>query len=411
MSTFARTYGSWAVAALFYCYQYILRVLPGNIEPELRQEFHLTAHEFGTIGSYTIFAYALMQIPIGLLLDRWGLKKTLLSSLAICMLGAFGMAYADTLFALQMSRILIGLGSASAFMSALKIAADGLPLGRRGLLMGATLTLGTVGAIITGSCLVSLISLTGWRALTSSLGLLGILLMAATFLVLPTAPTLAQSNLAIPWRDIRRILSDSSILLYALLAIGVYTPLSVLADLWGPAFLMKKYHIPKHEAALSCTLLFVGLSIGSLLLPALCERFRCLDRAIQLCTFTLLMLFGYLLYGPELSTQGLQGVLFAIGLCCSAEMMCFTGAVHATSSSNSGLTLGLVNTLNMFGGALLQQIIGSVLDYQWAGSVDEMGIRVYTSEQFVVALSLLFGIIACCSWLSLHLAKAKPLRS
>jgi sugar phosphate permease len=231
--------------------------------------------------------------------------------------------------------------------------------------------------------------------------------MVAVYLCLPSgAPQLAANGGGFSWQKLRRIFGESSVLVYAVLAIGVYTPLSVLADLWGPAFLMKKYQIPKSEAAFSCTLLFVGLSLGSLILPALCERWQRLDRAIQICSFSLLGFFGLLLYGPELSLGGLRLVLFAIGVCCSAEMMCFTGAVQATTAGNSGLTLGLVNTLNMFGGALLQQSIGSVLDWQWLGLVDENGVRVYSAEQFGVALSLLFGIILCCSLLSLRLRKA-----
>src|SRR3989338_9223438 len=105
--TFFSAYLAWAVAALFFCYQYVLRVLPGYIEPNLRSDFHLTAHEFGTIGSFTIYAYALMQIPMGILVDRLGVKKVITGSVVLCLLGAFAMAFAQDLFSLQMSRILI----------------------------------------------------------------------------------------------------------------------------------------------------------------------------------------------------------------------------------------------------------------------------------------------------------------
>lgn len=401
---FLGAYVAWAIAALFFCYQYIFRVLPGGIEPNLRTEFHLTASEFGTIGSFTIYAYSLMQIPMGILVDRLGVKKILTGSIVLCLLGGFAMAAAKSLFALQMSRILIGMGSASAFMSALKIAADYLPPGRRGFLMGATLTLGTVGAMFTGSYLVSSIQTLGWRPVTNWLGLLGIAL-AFLALVGIHLKTTTKSKIGFSWEQIWKIFKNRQIMIYAFLAIGLYTPLSVLADLWGTAFLMRKYDLVQTIAASSAGMLFVGLCFGSLLLPWLCEKYDCLDIAIQTCSFGILFLFGFLLLGPELEHNTLKLVLVGIGFFCGAEMMCFTGAVQSTTAQNSGITLGVVNTLNMLGGALLQHVIGYLLDFQWKGLVDQQGIRLYDTEQFVIALSLLWAVVALCCLLSLMLKR------
>ncbi len=402
--SFFSAYIAWAVAALFYCYQYVLRVLPGGIEPNLRSEFHLTAHEFGTIGSFTIYAYALMQIPMGILVDRVGVKKVLSGSIILCLLGAFAMAFSTDLPSLQMSRILIGMGSASAFMSALKIAADYLPAGRRGFLMGATLTLGTIGAMLTGSYLVPLVQTAGWRSVTTSLGFFGLAMVLLALVGIHLKAT-QKTKTSFDWRQITSIIKNRQIMIYALLAIGLYTPLSVLADLWGTAFLMKKYELAQTTAASSTGMLFVGLCFGSLILPWLCEKYDCLDIAIQTCSFGILFMFGFLLLGPELSHAGLQVILIAIGFFCGAEMMCFTGAIQSTTALNSGLTLGVVNTLNMLGGALLQHLIGYLLDLQWKGLVDPQGVRLYDTEQFVVALSLLWAVVAACCLLSLMLKR------
>lgn len=400
--TFFSAYLAWAVAALFFCYQYVLRVLPGYIEPNLRSELHLTAHEFGTIGSFTIYAYAIMQIPMGILIDRIGVKKVLTGSVFLCLLGAFAMAFAQNLASLQLSRILIGIGSASAFMSALKVAADYLPSGKRGFLMGATLTAGTLGAMATGAYLVPLVQSVGWRSVTTSLGFLGfaMALMALLGIHLKVSK---RNQTVFDWSDITQIIKNRQIMTYAILAVGLYTPLSVLADLWGTAFLMKKYELAQTIAASSSGMLFAGLCAGSLILPWLCEKYDCLDIAIQVCSFGILFLFGFLLLGPELPLTSLRMVLVAVGFFCGAEMMCFTGAVHATTAQNSGLTIGVVNTLNMLGGALLQHIIGYMLDFQWKGLVDQHGVRLYDTEQFVVALSLLWAVVAVCCLLSLSL--------
>ncbi|MBH2006380.1 MAG: MFS transporter [Myxococcaceae bacterium] len=403
---FLGAYLAWGIAALFFCFQYVFRVLPGSLEPNLRSEFHLTASEFGTIGSFTVYAYSLMQIPVGILIDRLGIRKILLASVGFCVLGGFVMAGAHNLWMLQCSRILIGIGSASAFMSALKVATDFLPPGKRGFLMGATLTLGTLGAMMTGSYLVPLIEEAGWRSVTQILSLLGLVLMViAAAGIRLGKPSLAASSFR--FQQLWDIVKNRSVMIYALLAVGLYTPLSVLADLWGTAFLMKKYELGQTHAASSAGMLFVGLCFGSLVLPWLCEKYNCLDLAIQVCSFGILFLFGFLLLGPHFSASQLQLVLGGIGFFCGAEMMCFTGAVQATTAQNSGLTLGVVNTLNMFGGAFLQHAMGHLLDYQWQGLVDQQGVRLYHTEQFVMALSLLWGVVALCCLLSLTLKRRR----
>lgn len=88
-------------------------------------------------------------------------------------------------------------------------------------------------------------------------------------------------------------------------------------------------------------------------------------------------------------------------------MMCFAGATLYTTPDNSGLTIGVVNTLNMLGGAILQQAIGTGLDFQWKGYVDADGIRQYTTSQFVASLSLLILIIGLCVISSLWLRDKK----
>ncbi len=96
-------------------------------------------------------------------------------------------------------------------------------------------------------------------------------------------------------------------------------------------------------------------------------------------------------------------LLILIGICCGAEMICFTGALLHTQASNSGVTIGVVNTLNMLGGAVLQQFIGFCLDKRWAGTVDAFGVRVYSVDDYTYALTLLLGIIGVCALLSFGL--------
>jgi len=394
-------YLAWLAAALFYFYQYILRVSPGVMVTDLRQEFRLTAEEFSSLGAWYLYAYSLLQIPIGIIMDRIGVRRTVLGSIVLCIGGVAMLGGTQSLWAMQISRILVGAGSACAFMAGLKVAADWLPSGKRGFLIGATLAFGTIGALTAGRPQVWLIDSIGWRSTVFTTAYLGIAIFFLVFFMLrlPKEPKAKQLSppLAPTAKQVGQIITNRQVMIYALLAVGLYAPLSVLADLWGTAFLMQKFGLERADAAQTSMMMYLGLALGSLILPWACEKYGVLNKAIRLCGLAILIAFAFILFGPHINLLCLSAVLIALGFFCGAEMMCFTGAVYYTTRENSGMTIGVVNTLNMLGGAILQQGIGWILDRQWQGSIDTHGVRVYSAQEFVVALSLLLiAIVACC---------------
>jgi sugar phosphate permease len=200
-------------------------------------------------------------------------------------------------------------------------------------------------------------------------------------------------------------------MLYAILAVGLYAPLSALADLWGTAFLKQKFGLSQADAAHTSLMMYLGLAVGSLVLPWLCEKYNILNRAIFICGIMILLIFSYILYGPLLHANVVSFLLVALGFFCGAEMMCFTGALQFAGKDNSGEIVGVVNTLNMLGGAILQQLIGMGLDYQWDHNYDSYGMRNYTTLQFTNALSILTGVILFCCIISFMLKHVRVKKS
>lgn len=403
----------WFLIALFYCYQYILRVMPGVIANELRDHFNLTAEDFASLGAYCLYAYALLQIPVGLVLDRIGVKRTILISMCLCIGGTFWISQTNTLWEAQMSRILVGAGSACTFTSCLKWVADHFEPGRRGLLMGSTLAFGTFGALGAAHPFVKGVELFGWQYTVLLTCFLGGFLLILTILFLKEAPLKNNETFQKKkfWFDLKTIACNKTIFIYALLAIGVYTPMAVLADLWGVSFLAEKFAINRAEAAPITMLMYVGLTFGSLILPVFAERYNVFRLILQVCSACLLFLFTIMLIAGSLPLLALKGMLITIGFLCGAEMICFTGAVTEATPRTSGLTLGFVNTMNMLAGALLQQLIGYLLDIQWNGATSVSGMRYYSANEYVQALMVLPAILLGCVVLSLFLKKPKTITS
>lgn len=401
---------AWFFMALFYAYQYILRIAPGIMVVELREVFQLTAQEFSSLGSIYLFSYSLLQIPLGFILDRLGVKRVILAAMLLCIAGTILFVSASNVLMLQMGRFLIGLGSAPAFICALKCAHDHLPSKYRGFFMGATLSVGTLGALLSGRFLVTLLDSYGWQdtiLLCAGLGGVLLLLMMA---IIPghVKKTKASQNVLSNFREgMRVVLKQKSLMIYAIIAISVYTPLCVLADLWGTAFLMEKFSLERAMAAQLSLYLYGGLTLGSLLLPGIVAKWGQSKAVIQLCVIGLSVTLAILLYAQGLGLWQLGFLMAMIGVFCGAEMLCFAGAVEQCPISHSGLALGVVNTLNMLGGALMQQAIGGYLDFQWRGVYSPDGSRFYGADELTTAFSLLLVIILSCGLLSIFLVNKR----
>ena len=399
-------YFIWASVALFFFYQYILRVYPSVMVNELRFDFALTAEQFSYFGAFNLYAYSLLQIPVGLLVDKYGVKRMVLASIALCLGATVLASFTHNLYLAYLSRVMMGAGSACSFMCALKTVVDYLPEKGKGIWMGATLTLGVAGALLAGKPLSVVMDLVGWRHALLLTTIVGASIFVLVFIVFPREKTVVQTasektTAGDILAGIRAITKTRMVLIYAFLAVGLYTPLSVMADLWGVAYIMSKFGLDRSSAAEVSMMLYIGLCIGSLALPYIAEKCNALNKTIRICIFGILSTLCAILFLPNLGAWQVSTLFLLLGLFCGAEMLCFTGIVNYAPAGKTGVTFGITNTANMLGGAIAQQIIGFMLDrFLWNGALDAHGHRLYSNSDYTLALSSLVVIIVACCWVS-----------
>lgn len=407
-------YISWLILVIFYLYQYVLRVSPGVLIEEIRQDFNMNADQFSLIGSLYYYGYSLMQIPLGILIDRLGIRTTVLWSLILCISGTLMLVIADVNLIAYIGRFISGAGAAVALMSAIKIASDYLPSSKQAVLIGACLTFGAIGALITGEPLNYLLDqFENWQMSFVVFVCVGGIILALAFIYLPKIKKevdiheFESSNIK---HDLIEIITNKKIIIYTIITIGLFSPLMVMADLWGTGFLMSKFNMTRSVASPILMNIYIGMAVGSIVLPYLAQKYNLLDKTIVYSILILLILFSVLVYGGSFSNGDVSILMILIGFFCGAEMLCFTGALRYTSSHTSGLTIGVINTFNMLSGAVLQQAIGSYLDYTWQGQLDGNGLRVYSTENFIEAFSILVAIIAFASVVAVLTIRKKSIK-
>lgn len=153
----------WGLAATFYFSDYMARVAPGVMHRYLQMDFGINEVGFGTLTASFYIPYILMQIPVGLLVDRISIRRLLTTMSLLTALGCVIFGMADTLMIAAFGRMIIGFSAAFAFISSLRLATAWFPPYKLGLLAGLTQALGMLGAAAGEAPISFLVSHVGWR--------------------------------------------------------------------------------------------------------------------------------------------------------------------------------------------------------------------------------------------------------
>lgn len=386
----------WGLAAFFYFYEFFLQVSPGVMVPELMQAFSVNATALGSLAASYFYIYAPMQVPVGVLLDRYGPRRLTTIATALCAAGCFLFGTAKILSMAEVGRLFIGFGSAFAVVSCLSIAAAWFPIKRFAFLTGLTVTIGMLGAISAETPLAILVANVGWRLSMLILAIIGALLSLLMWFFVRD-----KKNTAVPQTKqqpllagLRYIVKQKQNWLIAIYGGLVFAPTSIFGGLWGVPFLIATYHLDRPVAAGIISMSFIGWVIGSPIGGWFSDFTGRRLVSLYIASSGAFVALTLLLYVPNLSLFYLNILLFAFGFFSSAFLPSFSIIREINPPSINGTALGFMNMLNMVGGAAGQPLVGFLLDLFWQGQM-EHGARVYSEANFhdaLIALPVMLAI-------------------
>lgn len=381
------------LGALFYCYEYFLRIMPSVMANDLMRAFHINATLLGGLAAFYYHAYTPMQIPVGILMDRYGPKRLIVLAVQICGIGMllFGMSGHYALACL--GRFLVGFGSAFAFVGVLKLASIWLPLRFFGFVAGATTALGTLGGMFGSIYLERIVRFNGWQTTITLSVMMALLLAIFIGLMMPLKnPENIQDETIIHYREVFRnlwtLVKHPVIWLNGIVGCFLYLSLSVFAELWGPKYLEAAHHLSSHDAVMATSRVYLAWVIGGPIIGMLAKNFRrsiylLLTGAIMMGIFSTVLLTVH-----GLSYNTIQLVLFLFALGSASQVLVFNIACRLVDKKFAGTAVAFTNMLVMLGGNIFEPFVGKVLDVLWHGQFAE-GIKTYSAATFNSALMVL----------------------
>ncbi|HKK30832.1 MAG TPA: MFS transporter [Alphaproteobacteria bacterium] len=224
----------------FYCtpiLSFLYRMLNALIAPSLVAEFGLSPSELGLITGAFFFGFGVMQLPLGILLDRYGPRPVILCLYAVASAGALLFIFAPGPLWLILGRFLIGLGAAASMMSGLKAARLWAPADRLPFVSASLFAMTGVGGMIGTAPMGMLISEIGWRgSLACIIGFGGVIMLLIAFMV-PSAPRPPDVRWSTQFRELGQVIRSPLLWLVAPIAIASVGTNSAYLSLWAPIWL------------------------------------------------------------------------------------------------------------------------------------------------------------------------------
>ncbi len=386
----------WFICALFFLYEFFLRTVLGIFQAPLMNELNLSAIQFAMLSTtaYQVI-YGIMQLPVGVIAVRYGLKKTLLSAALICSIATFGFAISQSYTAALFFRFLMGLGSSFGFVCLLLSVYDWLPKKNIALFIGLSQFIGTMGPLIAAGPLSSILAsqLQGWRSLFLVLSCLGCCLCGLIFYFVESNKQQNDSFFILSkptslYLNIKQLIKQKQVWYIGFYSALVYFSLEYFSENEGIAFLVAK-GLSIHFSAYLISLAWLGYAVGCPLSGYLSDKCQLRKPIMVFSILCVLISMIVIIYGA--SNQWILLISFFIfGFGASGQSIGF--AVMSEHCRTSYLTIGLAfnNSIIMFYTAFSAPLLGWMLEQS---SIEVPRLLQYQSNFLLLVALILAGTI------------------
>ena len=387
------------VGMLYYCFAYLLRVYPNIMKDQLFGHFGIASSGFGLLTAVYYFAYAPMQLPVGVSVDKIGPRRSLIGACLISTVGALIFSMTADYYIALFGRFLIGLGAAFAYVTALKLATIWLPRKYFATATGAVTGFGMIAAMFTEVKFTQLVQTEGFQSALNFPVYAGCAILVLILLFIRDKPKVAIEGIqqledasALSYHQLKEylklIMKSRQMWYIGIIGALLYMPSSVFLDVWAIPYLETAHGFTAVQAAYGVTIMLFGWIFSSIATGAISDVVGNRKIFLVVAAFISFSLSLVLLYVDNLSIITVFTLLFLFGVSCGPHPLCFTLSKESNPQKISGTAVAFANFIIMMGGFIFQPVVGKLLDMFWAGTLHN-GIRVYSPHNYTLSLTLI----------------------
>ena len=387
-----QAYAILSLAILFFLFEFVLQVSPAVMTSELMSSFNLNAAGLSGLAAFFYYGYTPMQLPGGLLYDRFGPRVVVTGAALICTIGALLFVIAPSYEIAALGRLLMGVGGAFSFVGAFLLASRWFPSKYFPVITGLIQSLGCVAAVIGQVPLAVVVGVAGWRHTLLGVFVIGVLLVILMPIIIRDHPPGMKIEKQKPnWANwlhhLKMVFHKPQTWIMALYSFFSWAPMTVFGALWGVAYLRGVYPISTSAAAEMLAVVWLGVAVGSPFFGWLSEKIG--QRRLPLFIPPVLGFLGtcFMLFLP-MSIPLMLCMLFLFGIGTSGQTLIFSVVRDINSPKTVGTAMGFNNLAVVAGGMICQPLAGYLLAREWAGQMAN-GVPIYDVHAYKVALIMI----------------------
>lgn len=352
----------WLITTLFLLYEFSIRFFPNSIPQELLSAFSMNGKDllFFTLSYFA--AYILMQIPVGILLDHFGIDKVLFFAPFICALGSFLFGSTSFFLIAQISRFLMGLGAAFAFIG-MVYSCSLLQHRKLSLSMGLGYSISIWGAFGMEQFNIYLTDQFNFHFPSYTMAIVGLLLGSILYfcsqhhkeeIVFTKQNFFLQEKFSTVCKNSQSWINAASAMLF-------YITPATYASFWGIPYLYLKRDIPYNLALLCISTIFMGWAVGAPIIGYFSDRLQKRLLLVQISTILSMITIIAIIYLSITSNTLVWILHLLLGIFSSTQLLHFSMAMEINKFSAPGVSIALTNTIVSLGLVGVQPLMGALL--------------------------------------------------
>ncbi|EKN62741.1 hypothetical protein BABA_25016 [Neobacillus bataviensis LMG 21833] len=382
------------------------RTAPGLITDQVMRDFNVTASTIGLLTSIQFFAYTGLQIPFGILADRYGPNIFLISGAILTGIGTLIYSLGTNELMLFLARLLTGIGDATIWVNLVLILSQWFKVKEFVKLIGLAGMTGSLGFLLATVPFSAWIALLGWRAAFFSVGMMLCLCGLLLYFVLIKKPKQFFPTNSITGKKeihrekplilLRRIFSNRQAWALFFCHFGVVGAYVGFIGSWAVPYGIQVYGMTRSDASQLIMIGLIGALIGAPLTSWISSVLATIKRQYAIVHLTILLSWvAFLLFSGKPPFFTLYILFFIIGFGYGASALTFAFVRQSFSIKDSGVVTGVANTGGFLSAVLLPSIFGMVLDH-FPAAPGSIGVGYFYGFITPVVFSLigLMGVIS-----------------
>ncbi|CEO33526.1 MFS transporter [Paraclostridium sordellii] len=390
----------WWVLTISFVLVLFLRMSTAVISDNLSNELGFNSIEISNIASFTLYSYAFMQIPAGVIIDKFGARNISSLGMIIAGLGSILFGFIQNIELAYVSRVMVGAGTSVILLSMFKVQGNWFKKEEFAPASAKFSLIGNLGSVFATFPLVLLTEILGWRSSFILIGLIGILFGISIYFVVRNNPQECGFNLnknkeKITNRNIKlglkSVLTKKSTLYNSVIMFSLVGVTTAFSSLWGVSYIVDIYGLSKSVSAFIVSFLTYGLVFGAIVMNILFKKYKGNKfNIVRLGGLLNLFIWTFIVIVKDVkpSIVFLPVAFFLIGCINMTHLQAFSDVKYKNKEEYLGLSTSIINTAEFMGSGIINLFIGFMIQ------INGVGINGYKKGFMMFIVMTILTIIA-----------------